>query len=95
METAATSPGGDRRSLPLIQEAPRCRRQSQRHREQHTRADARRLARIVLTTALMRGFSGESGASSFCWRTGADPKIKSSDGETMVEAAAGLGFIQG
>jgi ankyrin repeat protein len=52
--------------------------------------------RIVFATALMRAaFSGDLELAKLLLAHGADPKIKSSDGETMVEAAAGLGFIQG
>jgi ankyrin repeat protein len=52
--------------------------------------------RIVFATALMRAaFSGDLELVKLLLSHGADPKIISSDGETMVEAAAGLGFIQG
>jgi ankyrin repeat protein len=52
--------------------------------------------RIVFATALMRAaFSGDLDLCRLLLQYGADPKIKSSDGETMVEAAASLGFIQG
>ena len=52
--------------------------------------------RIVFATALMRAaFSGDLELCKLLLAHGADPRIKSSDGETMVEAAAGLGFIQG
>ncbi len=52
--------------------------------------------RIVFATPLMRAaFSGDLELVKLLLAHGADPKIKSSDGETMVEAAAGLGFIQG
>jgi len=52
--------------------------------------------RIVFATALMRAaFSADLELSKLLLAHGADPAIKSSDGETMVEAAAGLGFIQG
>jgi len=52
--------------------------------------------RIVFATALMRAaFSGDLELCRLLLAHGADPKIKSSDGETMVEAAASLGFIQG
>jgi len=52
--------------------------------------------RIVFATALMRAaFSGDLELCKLLLKYGADPKIKSSDGETMVEAAASLGFIQG
>jgi ankyrin repeat protein len=52
--------------------------------------------RIVFATALMRAaFSADLELCKLLLAHGADPKIKSSDGETMVAAAAGLGFIQG
>jgi ankyrin repeat protein len=52
--------------------------------------------RIVFATALMRAaFSGDLELCKLLLAHGADPKTKSSDGETMVEAAASLGFIQG
>jgi uncharacterized protein len=52
--------------------------------------------RIVFATALMRAaFSGDLELVKLLLAHGADPRIKSRDGETMVEAAAGLGFIQG
>jgi ankyrin repeat protein len=52
--------------------------------------------RIVFATALMRAaFSGDLELSRLLLSYGADPKVISSDGETMVSAAAGLGFIQG
>jgi ankyrin repeat protein len=52
--------------------------------------------RIVFATALMRAaFSGDLELCRLLLAHGADPKVKSSDGETMVEAAAGVGFIQG
>lgn len=52
--------------------------------------------RIVFATALMRAaFSGDLELVKLLLSYGADPKVISSDGETMVEAAAGLGFIQG
>jgi len=52
--------------------------------------------RIVFATALMRAaFSADLELCKLLLAHGADPAIKSSDGETMVEAAAGLGFIQG
>jgi uncharacterized protein len=52
--------------------------------------------RIVFATALMRAaFSGDLELTKLLLSYGADPKVISSDGETMVEAAAGLGFIQG
>jgi ankyrin repeat protein len=52
--------------------------------------------RIVFATSLMRAaFSGDLELVKLLLDHGADPTIKSKDGETMVEAAAGLGFIQG
>ena len=52
--------------------------------------------RIVYATALMRAaFSADLALVKLLLSHGADPKIISSDGETMIEAAAGLGFIQG
>ncbi len=52
--------------------------------------------RIVFSTALMRAaFSGDLVLCRLLLDYGADPTIVSKDGETMVEAAAGLGFIQG
>jgi ankyrin len=52
--------------------------------------------RIVFATALMRAaFSADLELCRLLLAHGADPTIKSSDGETMVAAAAGLGFIQG
>ena len=52
--------------------------------------------RIVFATALMRAaFSGDLELVRMLLAYGADPGIISSDGETMVAAAAGLGFIQG
>jgi uncharacterized protein len=52
--------------------------------------------RIVFATALMRAaFSADLELVKLLLSYGADPKIISSDGETMIEAAAGLGFIQG
>ena len=52
--------------------------------------------RIVFATALMRAaFSGDLELTRLLLSHGADPSIVSKDGETMVEAAAGLGFIQG
>ncbi|HZM96769.1 MAG TPA: ankyrin repeat domain-containing protein [Vicinamibacterales bacterium] len=52
--------------------------------------------RIVFATALMRAaFSADLELAKLLLSYGADPKIVSSDGETMIEAAAGLGFIQG
>jgi ankyrin len=52
--------------------------------------------RIVFANALMRAaFSGDLELVKLLLSYGADPKVISSDGETMVSAAAGLGFIQG
>ena len=52
--------------------------------------------RIVFATPLMRAaFSGDLELVKLLLAHGADPRITSKDGETMVEAAAGLGFIQG
>ncbi len=52
--------------------------------------------RIVFATPLMRAaFSGDLELVTLLLAHGADPRITSKDGETMVEAAAGLGFIQG
>jgi ankyrin repeat protein len=52
--------------------------------------------RIVFATPLMRAaFSGDLELVELLLSYGADPRIASRDGETMVEAAAGLGFIQG
>ena len=52
--------------------------------------------RIVFATLLMRAaFAGDLELVKLLLSYGADPKIISSDGETMVSAAAGLGFIQG
>jgi serine/threonine-protein phosphatase 6 regulatory ankyrin repeat subunit B len=52
--------------------------------------------RIVFATALMRAaFSGDLELVKLLLAHGADPRIKSRDGETMIEAAVGLGFIQG
>jgi ankyrin repeat protein len=52
--------------------------------------------RIVYATALMRAaFSGDLELTKLLLSYRADPNVISSDGETMVAAAAGLGFIQG
>ena len=52
--------------------------------------------RIVFASALMRAaFSADLELVKLLLSHGADPKVVSSDGETMVETAAGLGFIQG
>ena len=52
--------------------------------------------RIVFATALMRAaFSADLELVRLLLAKGADPAIVSKDNETMVEAAAALGFIQG
>jgi ankyrin repeat protein len=52
--------------------------------------------RIVFASALMRAaFSGDLELTKLLLSYRADSKTISSDGETMVAAAAGLGFIQG
>jgi len=52
--------------------------------------------RIVFATPLMRAaFSGDLELVKLLLSHGADATIVSKDGETMVAAAAGLGFIQG
>ncbi len=52
--------------------------------------------RIVFATALMRAaFSADLELVKLLLSHGADSRVMSRDGETMVEAAAGLGFIQG
>jgi ankyrin repeat protein len=52
--------------------------------------------RIVYATSLMRAaFSADLELCRLLLDYGADPTIISKDGETMIEAAAGLGFIQG
>jgi ankyrin len=52
--------------------------------------------RIVFATPLMRAaFSGDLELVKLLLSHGADPTIVSKDGETMVSASAGLGFIQG
>jgi len=52
--------------------------------------------RIVFATALMRAaFSADLELVKLLLSYGADPSIVSKDGETMLEAAAALGFIQG
>jgi ankyrin repeat protein len=52
--------------------------------------------RIVFASSLMRAaFSADLELVKLLLAHGADPKVISSDGETMVSAAAGLGFIQG
>jgi ankyrin repeat protein len=52
--------------------------------------------RIVFATALMRAaFAADLELVKLLLERGADPKIVSRDGETMVSAAAGLAFIHG
>ena len=52
--------------------------------------------RIVFATALMRAaFAADLDLVKLLLERGADPKIISRDGETMVSAAAGLAFIHG
>jgi uncharacterized protein len=52
--------------------------------------------RIVFATVLMRAaFAGDHELVALLLNRGADPSIVSSDGETMLSAAAGLAFIQG
>ena len=52
--------------------------------------------RIVFATALMRAaFSGDLELVTLLLAKGADPAIVSKDNETVLEAAAALGFIQG
>ena len=52
--------------------------------------------RIVFATALMRAaFSGDLDLVKLLLAKGADPAIVSKDDETVLEAAAALGFIQG
>ncbi|MEP7304414.1 MAG: ankyrin repeat domain-containing protein [Acidobacteriota bacterium] len=52
--------------------------------------------RIVFATALMRAaFSGDLELVKLLLAHGADPAIVSKDNETVIEAAAALGFIQG
>jgi ankyrin repeat protein len=52
--------------------------------------------RIVFATALMRAaFAADLELVTLLLERGADPKIISRDGETMLEAAAGLAFIHG
>jgi len=52
--------------------------------------------RIVFATALMRAaFAADLELVKLLLAHGADSRIISKDGETMVEAATGLGFIQG
>jgi ankyrin len=52
--------------------------------------------RIVFATALMRAaFSGDLTLTKLLLSYGADPKIVSKDNETVLQAAAGTGFIPG
>ena len=52
--------------------------------------------RIIFATALMRAaFAGDLELTKLLLSYGADPKIISNDGETMLAAACGLAFIQG
>jgi ankyrin repeat protein len=52
--------------------------------------------RIVFATALMRAaFSGDLALVKLLLAKGADPAVVSKDNETVLEAAAALGFIQG
>lgn len=52
--------------------------------------------RIVFATPLMRAaFAGDLALCKLLLSYGADPKIISTDGETMIEAASGLAFIPG
>jgi len=52
--------------------------------------------RIVFATALMRAaFSGDLELVKLLLAKGADPGVVSKDNETVLEAAAALGFIQG
>jgi len=52
--------------------------------------------RIVFATPLMRAaFAGDVELTKLLLSHGADPKIISNDGETMLAAACGLAFIQG
>jgi len=52
--------------------------------------------RIVFATAIMRAaFSGDLELAQLLLEYGADPHIKSSDNETTLGAASGLGFIHG
>ena len=52
--------------------------------------------RIVFSTAIMRAaFSADLELFNLLLEYGADPEIKSSDNETTLQAAAGLGWISG
>jgi uncharacterized protein len=52
--------------------------------------------RIVFATPLMRAaFAGDFELTKLLLSHGADPKVISTDGETMLAAACGLAFIQG
>jgi uncharacterized protein len=52
--------------------------------------------RIIFATALMRAaFAGDLELTKLLLAYGADPKVISNDGETMLAAACGLAFIQG
>jgi len=52
--------------------------------------------RIVFATALMRAaFAGDLDLTKLLLSHGADPKIVSKDNETVLQAAAGTGFIPG
>ena len=52
--------------------------------------------RIVFATALMRAaFAADLELVKLLLEHGADPKVVSKDGETMLSAASGLAFIQG
>src|SRR6185503_8457317 len=52
--------------------------------------------RIVFATALMRAaFAGDLELVKLLLAHGADPKVVSKDGETMLSAASGLAFIHG
>jgi ankyrin repeat protein len=52
--------------------------------------------RIVFATSVMRAaFAGDLELTRLLLDYGADPSIKSSDNETSLGAAAGLGFIHG
>ena len=87
----------DRRSAAAHQETARRRRQSERLVNNTPRArNARGFAAHRVRDRVDRAaFSADLELAKLLLAHGADPKIKSSDGETMVAAAAGLGFIQG